>query len=494
MSRKRGFIRVATALLLSAIFALVFFTFNTPLGPSIGNDNSMYLTMGTALTHGYAPYTQIFDHKGPLLFLIQMLPQLFFGGYQTFTVFVMEWLFLFGCLFTIDALCDRVGLRCTWVLQLVYLALYAPCVGGGNLSEEYVSLFTLLGLTLILHTFDAGEKPVRPLFPALLLGALATLSFLTRANNALPLLGATFGVTLCLACTGDWKTLVICACGFLIGCSLALAPFILWLSSQGALSDALYGSITHNLMYVQTEGMSRIQILFHSEYGRWAMLMAVLSTVGALCCYLRTRRAILPASLVFGAAFAGLAAFLSHKYYQHYLTLGAPLAVLGMAQILRLARDRSSSTHFAICKTCVALLCCAALFFFGHSANASRISERKNLDQFADDARTLYAQVPEEDRGSFMAYRVESKWYVFTEALPCMRFYFLQETLGQADPRVMDEIVETFEQNPPRWLVIYYNRPFSPPYDERVQAIIDSRYAFVDARGEYQLLRLTDQD
>ena len=33
-------------------FSLVFYAFNTPLGPSIGSDNAMYLTMGTALARG----------------------------------------------------------------------------------------------------------------------------------------------------------------------------------------------------------------------------------------------------------------------------------------------------------------------------------------------------------------------------------------------------------------------------------------------------------
>ena len=100
--------------------------------------------------------------------------------------------------------------------------------------------------------------------------------------------------------------------------------------------------------------------------------------------------------------------------------------------------------------------------------------------------------VPEEERDRFFAYRVEPRWYVAAEALPCMRFYFLQEILGQADPAVMDEIVQTFDEEPPLWIVIYYNRPFSPPYDERVQEIFDTRYEFVDARGQYQLLKLKE--
>ena len=89
-----------------------------------------------------------------------------------------------------------------------------------------------------------------------------------------------------------------------------------------------------------------------------------------------------------------------------------------------------------------------------------------------------------------MAYRVEPRWYAVTGALPCMRFFFLQETLAEANPAVMDEIVSEFGTDPPLWLVIYYNREFSPPYDPRVQEIFETRYAFVKAAGSYQLLRL----
>ena len=78
------------------------------------------------------------------------------------------------------------------------------------------------------------------------------------------------------------------------------------------------------------------------------------------------------------------------------------------------------------------------------------------------------------------------------EALPCMRFYFLQEILADADPKVMDEIVDQFHTDPPKWLVIYYNREFGPPYDARVAEIFETQYEFVDSRGTYQLKKLKE--
>ena len=184
-----------------------------------------------------------------------------------------------------------------------------------------------------------------------------------------------------------------------------------------------------------------------------------------------------------------MAAFLSRKFYDHYLILGAPMAVLGLAAALAAIQKPRVRAVSAIALTC----CCALwLGINGHAANRTRLSERADWAQFTADAQALMAQVPQDERDRFMAYRVEPRWYVAAEALPCMRFYFLQEVLAQADPAVMDEIVQTFETDPPRWLVIYYNRAFNPPYDARVAAIFETNYEFVDAAGQYQLLRLKE--
>ena len=480
---------VLIALALSGAFALVMCTCNTPLGPSIGSDNAMYLTMGTALARGYAPYTQIFDHKGPLLFMLETLPQLFFGGYQTVTVFLMEWGFLFGCLMALRDLCAQLGVRAAWVVQLGYLALFAASVDGGNLSEEYANLFTLLGLCLAVRAFGGETMQRRLLIPATGVGLCATLCFLTRANNALPLLGAVAGFTLYLVAKRAFRALGACALGCLAGCLIALVPTALWLQSYGALREAVYGAILHNVMYSGAQGGSRMAMLFGSSYGALALLMAGLASLGAVAAFWRTRRAAMPLAMLMGAFAALGAAFISHKFYRHYLTLGAPLAALGAAQMLALLGEkRPGALRGTVCAA--ALVCCVALGAQGYATNALRLSELEGMRSFDEAARALYAQVPEEDRDAFMAYRVEPKWYVATKALPCMRFYFLQEILAQVDPAVMDEIVATFESDPPRWLVLFYNRPFSPPYDERMREIFETKYAFVDAQGEYQLLRL----
>ena len=167
--------------------------------------------------------------------------------------------------------------------------------------------------------------------------------------------------------------------------------------------------------------------------------------------------------------------------------LGAPLAAVGAVSLMTAFREKRR-----VAAGILAAFSCIWLCMQGVKANDLRLSERQGLDQFTQDAQTLMAEVPQEEREHFMAYRVEPKWYVAAKALPCMRFYFLQEILAQADPAVMEEIVAAFEIDPPHWLVLYYNRAFYPPYDTRMAEIFETKYEFVDAAGQYQLLRLRE--
>ena len=496
MTNRKRWLSAGLSMLFALAFALVFYSFNTPLGPSVGSDNAIYLTMGTAMARGYAPYTEIFDHKGPLLFILQAIPQAIAGGYSTLAVFVQQVVFLFACLRVIDAIASRMGVRCTEAAQLTYIALLASLVGGGNLTEEYTNLFTLLGLYIILRVFDRpleGRTGRSFFIPAAALGALTMLCLLTRANNALPVCGMIAALSIVLLAQRRFAALGWCALGMAAGCALTALPVVLWLWAHGALSQAFYGSIIHNMMYSETAGESRLLKLLTSSYGHYAIFMAAMTCLGALALLIRTRRIALPLAMAAGAAMGGLAAFISHKYYPHYLVLSAPASVMGMCALLA-EIERPGGRRRLTGLAFVMLLCAARLAQRGSVTNAWRLSERVGAEEFDRQAQALYALVPEEERDRFMAYRVEPKWYVSAEALPCMRFYFLQETLAQADPAVMDEIVAEFESDPPKWLVIYYNREFGPPYDPRVAQIFEEDYEFVDAQGQYQLRRLKEAD
>ena len=234
MKTERRSADVLLSAAMALVFGLIFYTFNTPLGPSIGSDNAMYLTLGTALARGYAPYTQIFDHKGPMLYLLQMLPQLLSGGYSTLAVFIQQVIALFLCLRVVSRIARTLGAY-SGVTQLFYLALIASLVGGGNLTEEYASLPTLLGAYAALRVFLRPDWTKRLFAPALLMGVCTMAAFLLRANNALPLAALTLALALCLLAKKQFAPLGQCAAGFAAGLALCALPVVIWLAARGAL-------------------------------------------------------------------------------------------------------------------------------------------------------------------------------------------------------------------------------------------------------------------
>lgn len=63
-----------------------------------GGDSAQFLTMGKAWYLDKLPYVDMFDHKGPFIFWINMIGYLIAGG-EKYGVAVLQMLFLFFTIF-----------------------------------------------------------------------------------------------------------------------------------------------------------------------------------------------------------------------------------------------------------------------------------------------------------------------------------------------------------------------------------------------------------
>jgi len=476
---------IFTAFIFSTIFGLFVYSSNSPLGPSYGSDNAMYLTMGTALKNGYRPYLDIFDHKGPFLFLFQWIPQVFSSGYSTTAIFIQEVIFLFLSLCILGFLSVRyLKMKSPLWIQLIYLGVISSLVSGGNLCEEYSNLFSIISIFFALrYEDDVERKCIWSCF--IPIGACFAISFLTRANNGLPIAFFFLGL---LLYNKNFSSLCRMILAFVIGVLIISLPIIIWLISHRALYASFQASILHNFLYSETVGPyvnGRLKQLLTTDYGLLSILLFLFSIVGALC--IRKKRPVFSIGMIMFAAGSGIAAYISHKYYLHYLVLGVPMAVIGIILVI-------SAVPFRYAKPALVATSCFCLIwtiYQGYLANQLRIQDRSGINQYVEDAQRLTAHIPLNELNSVYPYRVEPKWYVVADILPSYKYYFLQEILADSNPEIMDEIVEYFNKTPPKWVVIYNeNRTFSPPYDIRIQEIFHRLYTTVDTAGDYQLLHL----
>lgn len=214
-----------------------------PANITLGFDNHVFATMGWSWHAGSIPYRDIFDHKGPVIYLLNALG---FTLHQNnlLGIYCIELIFLFLTLFFIFiTLKDDLLSVCItlFALPTLYLMVFDGSEGG-NMTEEYTALFAVLSVWLYVT-----KRPV-PALRLIAYGALGALCVLTKFNMAfMPLVVFILEIYR----LRKLSALIWCALGFTAVC----LPFTLYFYAKDALGDFINSYILFNLTYVDHAGI-----------------------------------------------------------------------------------------------------------------------------------------------------------------------------------------------------------------------------------------------
>ena len=318
-----------------ALFAIAFFasllTANNIWRTGIsGTDSSVFLYIGKMITKGYIPYRDSFDHKGPLLYLINAV------GYSISPqkgIWLVELGFLFGtvcCIYKIARLCtDNIK---SLIVAGICIAQLADWFDGGNLTEEYAMLFIAYSLFVFLDFFQ-NQKITRARL--ILTGFSFMAVCFLRANMI------SVWVVFCLA--------VLCQCivqrrfkelgqfllFFLIGAAVLALPIILWLAFHGAVGDFWESYITFNMMYTGNDGTIKNIIAGMVEFYKYPIVM--LAFASGVFVFLKDRRK-LDALYVCFLAITMVMMCMSGRTYLHYALILIPTFAYPLARIIESLR------------------------------------------------------------------------------------------------------------------------------------------------------------
>ena len=158
------------------LLVLILFLALDSLAGVPGNDSGIFMYVAQGIMEGDVPYLDRWDHKGPLIYLINV------GGLvidDVWGIWVVEGIFLLATTWLAFAIVKaRFGLVAASFAVAIFLIYYGRFFEGGNLTEQYALLFQFLALYLFILAESRGSRTKI----TLAIGILSALAFLLRPD------------------------------------------------------------------------------------------------------------------------------------------------------------------------------------------------------------------------------------------------------------------------------------------------------------------------
>ena len=234
------------------------------------NDANAFLTVGKAMANGLTVYKDIFEQKGPLLYLIHALAC--FISDTSFTgVYVMQSLSLCVTSFAaykIASLYVGTGWSVASAVLTCFVTVNSACYYYGDSAEEFCLPFLMISIYYFCRYFKNTEQalPKRSVFflVGFFAGCVAMIKFTVIGFW---FAWAAYISLYTLFAKKDFKKAVVNALVFLGGMGAAIAPWIVYFAVKGGLRDFIYTYFILNATaYPMTEKLSFFARLWKPIY------------------------------------------------------------------------------------------------------------------------------------------------------------------------------------------------------------------------------------
>ena len=207
----------------------------------------MFLYAGQRLLLGDAPYVDLWDHKGPIIYYVNALG-LLAGGGSPVGVVALEYVSLGAAALAGYLLLRRsFGRAAALVASVVWLFGAVRTLGDGNFTEEYALPVQFLVLYLAadgLHD-DRRRQTVR----WLAIGALGAVLFMLKPSLVGVVIAAGLFRLLLGVASREWRTTVAALAALVAGLLATLLLVVAGLAARGALASAYDQVVVYNALY-----------------------------------------------------------------------------------------------------------------------------------------------------------------------------------------------------------------------------------------------------
>lgn len=427
------------------------------------SDASIFEYFGYAMTRGDMMYLNMFDHKGPFVFLINYLGYSLGGAFGIKMLYLLCTFLFFYLTYLIAKLFT--GEKQSVLVTVISFFIYQRFFDGGWSLEGFIVPCISYSLLVFLKFFL--DKKINK-WEMIVSGVMFAIVFFTKANMVgLWVIFCFYALVYCLYLK-KYKELITLVTNFFIGVLVVTIPLLIYLYVNGALYDMFYQSILVNLIYTgeSNSGSKRAILKWYIEQTNLLQIniAVVIST------FFSWREYKLKSVFYHVAfAFCVLLALISKRSYGHYIVVVIPLMIPYLAYFFKVISEKLSFKVF--------MLAALSLFLiFQSDINTFKESRSKRYRNSSWKQQLVAEYIKENTNESDRIYthRQNGTIYLYSERLSSTKFFFIPSLTDESP--LMPDFEKAMRENMPKYIVFDTEWDYERLTDDYIKKLIKEDY------------------
>lgn len=421
-------------------------------------DSSVFIYMAKGMLNGDIPYLDMFDHKGPLLYFINLIGLLLGGKIGIWFIEIISiFLSLFFC-FKSSILITK-NKQLALLSTLLCFSMLGVYYDYGNLVEEYALPFISVSLYIFTKNILQKNESLKSR-DCLAIGFCFGSVMLLRQNMISIWCVFCISLIIKLVIDNNAKEILRYILFFLIGVFIISAPILFYLYINNAVSSFFAQYFEFNFEYSVTNSyranLEAFLYYFQTGISKFTLFVLILLLI-------KRDNKFLPISLILYYIFTLFSVSVSGYILPHYGMVLIPCYVLPMAFFVRYIWNHFAKNKKIISKivTLVSLLSIVSMPIalislrplVGGSLR-SAVTGSNNSDNTEQELVRLIKENSEVD-DKIIVFGNYASLYLYTERFSASK-YFYQFPVGVINSDYAQEFINDIKENKPKIIVDTY--------------------------------------
>lgn len=449
----------------------IFYGFN-------GNiDSCIFNTIGKYWSEGYLPYISLYDHKGPLIFFINMLSWKFFNCERGILLFQVISVFSSLVFLMKIAMLKLGNIKKSIAFTVLTLGYLVITYFGGNMTEEYCLPFLIATMYFnlkYLKNYTENKIVKHSMKHAFFYGISFSVCFLTRLTNSISILIGIIVITFILIKKKEYKEIIKNALCFIGGFLMLTIPFVVYFTYNNAFYEFLDATLLFNIKYA-------------SKSASWLLKENLLTQIVKFLIYFFPSYCMIPigySKIKKGHKEVGIyyillgifevLLFASNRMFRHYGTIILPnfLIILLEIEALKLKSIIKKTIYATV--IFVSLFCCVVF-----AKNQLKKTFRTDLYD------NVILSLNSEDKNSFIMWNGNVEIYEYYNIKPYYKYFVTQDWHASFSDEISKDMYNTFYSGDVKYILFV-----GDIQNSLIRDVINERYEIVKSVENLNLYRI----